>query len=77
VVVRIRAVLLSSIVSMALTRPIFAQCTSNASSCVTCHETRGLRPVLQSAQLWHVDHGFDQAAVVVLTLNARVERKNT
>jgi hypothetical protein len=36
-----------------------------------------LRPVLQSAQLWHVDHGFDQAAVVVLTLNARVERKNT
>lgn len=35
-----------------------AQCTSVASSCVTCHETQGLRPVLQSAQPWHVDHGF-------------------
>lgn len=38
--------------------PVFAQCTSNASSCVTCHETQGVRPVLQSAQIWHVDHGF-------------------
>jgi hypothetical protein len=35
-----------------------AQCTSNASSCVTCHETQGLRPVLQGVQPWHVDHGF-------------------
>ena len=35
-----------------------AQCTSNASSCVSCHETHGLRPVLQGAQPWHVDHGF-------------------
>jgi hypothetical protein len=25
---------------------------------VTCHETQGLRPVLQSAQPWHLDHGF-------------------
>lgn len=38
--------------------PADAQCTSNASSCVTCHETQGLRPVLQSVQRWHVDHGF-------------------
>ena len=38
--------------------PAQAQCTSNASSCVTCHEAQGLRPVLQSAQPWHVGHGF-------------------
>ncbi len=38
--------------------PVYAQCTSNASSCVSCHETQGLRPVLQSAQPWHVHHGF-------------------
>lgn len=25
---------------------------------MTCHEPQGLRPVLQSAQPWHVDHGF-------------------
>jgi cytochrome c553 len=35
-----------------------AQCSSNASSCVACHEAQGLRPVLQSVQPWHVDHGF-------------------
>jgi hypothetical protein len=46
------------IIGLALSRPVYAQCTSNASSCVTCHETQGLRPVLQSAQPWHVDHGF-------------------
>ncbi|MCC6995377.1 MAG: YeeE/YedE family protein [Deltaproteobacteria bacterium] len=38
--------------------PVSAQCTSNASSCVTCHETQGLRPVLRSPQPWHSDHGF-------------------
>lgn len=36
----------------------WAQCTSNASSCVSCHETQGLRSVLLSAHPWHVDHGF-------------------
>ena len=25
---------------------------------MTCHETQALRPVLQSTQPWHVDHGF-------------------
>jgi uncharacterized membrane protein YedE/YeeE len=35
-----------------------AQCTANASSCVTCHETQGVRPVLRSARPWHDDHGF-------------------
>jgi hypothetical protein len=49
---------LSAMVVATLARPAYAQCTSNASSCVTCHETRGQRPVLQSAQPWHVDHGF-------------------
>jgi hypothetical protein len=43
---------------LAMARPAQAQCTSNASSCVSCHETQGLRPVLQSTQPWHVDHGF-------------------
>jgi hypothetical protein len=43
---------------LAMAQPVYAQCASNASSCVTCHETQGLRPVLQSAQPWHVDHGF-------------------
>lgn len=38
--------------------PVSAQCTSNASSCVSCHETQGLRPVLRSPQPWHADHGF-------------------
>ncbi len=56
--VRFYAAALASIIGIALPRLVQAQCTSNASSCVTCHETQGLRPVLQSAQPWHVDHGF-------------------
>src|SRR5690606_9714329 len=50
--------LLSVLAITALAQPLSAQCASNASSCVTCHETQGLRPVLDSAQIWHVDHGF-------------------
>lgn len=46
------------LVGALVSQPAQAQCTSNASSCVTCHETQGLRPVLRSAQPWHVDHGF-------------------
>jgi hypothetical protein len=57
-VVRLWLLLVSAIALVALAQPVHAQCTSNASSCVTCHETQGLRPVLQSAQPWHVDHGF-------------------
>jgi hypothetical protein len=57
-VVRCWAVLLSLVLGMALIRPVYAQCMSNASSCVTCHETQGLRPVLQSVLPWRVDHGF-------------------
>jgi uncharacterized protein len=41
-----------------LTERVWAQCASNASSCVGCHEAQGLRPVLQSAQPWHRDHAF-------------------
>lgn len=36
----------------------FAQCASNASSCVTCHESQGQYPILQGDARWHVDHGF-------------------
>lgn len=49
---------LAALAAFLLGLPARAQCTSNASSCVTCHETQGLRPVLQSVQPWHVDHGF-------------------
>lgn len=58
VVVRFWSQLLSLTAALALARSAYAQCTSNASSCVTCHETQGLRPVLRSAQPWHIDHGF-------------------
>lgn len=56
--VRPRLYLIAAVVLGATSRPAYAQCTSNASSCVTCHETQGLRPVLQSVLPWHVDHGF-------------------
>jgi hypothetical protein len=46
------------IAALLLTGPVYAQCASNASSCVACHEAQGLRPVLQSAQPWHRDHAF-------------------
>ncbi len=46
------------VASVALARQVHAQCTSNASSCMTCHETQGSRPVLEGAQPWHVDHAF-------------------
>ena len=46
------------LLGLAVAPPAAAQCTSNASSCVTCHETHGLHPVLQGARPWHVDHGF-------------------
>ncbi|HSO32767.1 MAG TPA: YeeE/YedE thiosulfate transporter family protein [Labilithrix sp.] len=55
---RVVALVLSVVAGVALAPAAQAQCTSNASSCVTCHETQGLRPVLQSAQPWHADHGF-------------------
>lgn len=40
-----------------------AQCASNASSCVSCHEAQGLRPVIQGPLPWHVDHGFGDLCV--------------
>lgn len=40
-----------------------AQCTSNASSCVTCHEGQAARPVLQDARPWHADHAFGDLCV--------------
>lgn len=58
VIARCSAVWLLFGAVLALGRTTRAQCVSNASSCVTCHETLGLRPVLKGALLWHVDHGF-------------------
>lgn len=52
----IRGLVASTVLVTAM--PAHAQCASNASSCVNCHETQGLRPVLQGTQPWHVDHGF-------------------
>lgn len=56
--VRVRYGLAALLLITATVGRVRAQCASNASSCVTCHETQGLRPVLQSAQPWHVDHSF-------------------
>lgn len=47
-----------TIAALMLAQPVSAQCTSNASSCITCHDAQGQRPVLQSAQPWHIDHAF-------------------
>lgn len=46
------------VVSIVLTRPADAQCPANASSCVTCHESQGARPVLAGPLQWHADHAF-------------------
>lgn len=46
------------VVVLVAARSVSAQCTSNASSCVSCHETQALRSVLQGSQRWHVDHAF-------------------
>ncbi len=35
-----------------------AQCGSNASSCLGCHEVQRQRPVLEQGAPWHRDHGF-------------------
>jgi hypothetical protein len=44
--------------TLALSRPLRAQCSSNVSSCVSCHETQAMRPVLSDPKPWHLDHGF-------------------
>ena len=53
-----RLVLLATVAVVAMARPAAAQCPANASSCITCHETQGARPVLQGGQPWHADHSF-------------------
>ncbi len=59
-VTRMRPVLGASILlaGLAIARPAAAQCTANASSCLTCHEIRGEGSVLADARPWHADHGF-------------------
>jgi hypothetical protein len=84
--------LLSLTAGLALAKSADAQRTSNASSCVTCHETQGLRPVLQSKQVWLgrvtvagltgaspwlVLLVFGQLVVLTLMLTARVGRNAT
>lgn len=60
---RSRAFAVSLFASVACAGSVAAQCVSNASSCVTCHETEALRPVLQLGQPWHVDHAFGDLCV--------------
>jgi len=50
--------MLAMIAAFSAARDASAQCESTASSCVSCHEAQGLRPVLQGPQAWHVDHSF-------------------
>jgi len=40
-----------------------AQCGSNASSCVACHEAQQADPVLSDGRPWHADHGFGDLCV--------------
>lgn len=68
---RLWAPVLSAATALASAEPIYAQCTSDASFCVTCHETQGLRPLLHSPQVLLV---FAPLVVLVLALTARVER---
>lgn len=55
---------LAATVALAMAaRGASAQCEATASSCVSCHEAQGLRPVLQGPQVWHLDHGFGDLCV--------------
>jgi uncharacterized protein len=47
-----------AMIAVLAARDASAQCESTASSCVSCHEAQGLRPVLQAPQAWHRDHSF-------------------
>lgn len=60
-----RALLGSIVVAVALSRSgaAFAQCEAGASSCVACHEAKGLRPVQAGPQAWHLDHAFADLCV--------------
>ena len=40
-----------------------AQCSANASSCVTCHESAAEHPVLSDGRAWHGDHAFADLCV--------------
>lgn len=56
--VRRSRALLPCLVVLSLADRSWAQCLSNASSCVTCHETEARHPVLGTTAPWHVEHGF-------------------
>lgn len=55
---RTALVLVVSAGCLVAARPADAQCTSNASTCSTCHTTQGVRPAFPAAQPWHADHAF-------------------
>lgn len=55
---RVAAFVLALSFALGVTRSAEAQCTSNASSCVSCHEVRGEMAVLSDGRPWHRDHGF-------------------
>jgi len=61
--VRVRAFAAGLLATVTFSGSVAAQCVSNASSCVRCHETEAQRPVLQLGQPWHVDHGFGDLCV--------------
>lgn len=52
-----------------------AQCSSSASSCVSCHEAQALRPVLQSPQAWHADHAFADLCALATLTSADAQKK--
>jgi uncharacterized protein len=57
----VRALAVTLIVLVGLTGAAIdarGQCSSSASSCVSCHEAQRLHPVLADGRPWHGDHGF-------------------
>jgi hypothetical protein len=57
-----RAGLVALLIAVCLPRPADAQCPSNASSCVVCHEG-GERPPNADGTPWHTDHAFADQCV--------------
>lgn len=52
-----------TIVAVLVPARVGAQCGSNASSCVSCHEGQQAAPVLGDGRPWHADHGFGDLCV--------------
>ena len=50
--------LIASGVWLATAQPVSAQCGSAASSCKSCHEVQGQKPVNNDGTAWHQSHAF-------------------